>query len=77
MNCYWLRCPDYDCYEDRRAIDFTARLDAQYEPTKNQFASKPEGLQQFRDQGWKALGKDNSDLSGLFLFRHYFESYIE
>ena len=32
-----------------------------------QFAKKPEGLRQFRDHRLKALGKENSDLSGLFL----------
>ena len=43
----------------------------------NQFAKKPEGLRQFREHRWKALGGENPDLSGLFLFRHYFESYTE
>ena len=45
--------------------------------TKNQFGKQPEGLRQFRDRRWKALGEENSDLSGHFLFRQYFESYIE
>ena len=43
----------------------------------NQFGKQPEGLQQFRDHRWKNLGEENSDLSVQFLFRHYFESYIE
>ena len=43
----------------------------------NQFANEPEGLRHFRDHRWKALNEENPDLSGLFLFRHYFESYIE
>ena len=34
--------------------------------TNNQFANESE-----------RLGKENPDLSGLFLFRHYFKSYIE
>ena len=45
--------------------------------TKNQFANKPEGLRHFRDHRWKALGEENPILSGLFLFRHHFESYTE
>ena len=44
---------------------------------KNQFGKQPEGLRRFRDHRWKALGEENSDLVGLFLFRQYFESYIE
>ena len=43
----------------------------------NQFANEPEGLRHFRDHRWKALGEENPILSGFFLFRHYFESYIE
>ena len=46
-----------------------------YEPAKNQFANEPEGLRHFRDHRWKALGEENADLLGLFLFGHYFESY--
>ena len=42
--------------------------------TKNPFSDKLKGLRQFRDHRWKSLGKENSDLSRLFLFRHYFES---
>ena len=45
--------------------------------TKNQFGKQPEGLRQFRDRRWKALGEKNSDLSSLFLFEQYFERYIE
>ena len=41
---------------------FTARLDVQYEPTKNQFVSEPEGLQHFRDHRWKALGEESPNL---------------
>ena len=33
---------------------------------KNQFADEPEGLQQFQDHRWKALGGENLDLTGLF-----------
>ena len=55
----------------------TAGLNVQYEPMKNQFPDEPEGFRQFRDHRWKALGKENSDLSGLSLFGHYFESCIE
>ena len=44
---------------------------------KNQFTNEPEGLRHFRDHRWKALGEENSILSGPFLFRHYFESYTE
>ena len=55
----------------------TTGLPINYTPTKNQFASKPEGLRQIRDHRWKALDKENSDLNDTFLFGHYFESYIE
>ena len=55
----------------------TAGLPISETHTKNQFGKQPEGLRQFRDHRWKALGEENSDLSGLFLFRQYFESYIE
>ena len=41
---------------------YTAGLPFSHEPTKKQFASKPEGLQQFRDHRWKAPGGENSDL---------------
>ena len=34
-------------------------------------------LRHFRDHRWKALGEENPHLSGPFLFRHYFESYVE
>ena len=30
------------------------------------FANKPEELRQFQDHRWKALGKKNSDLPGIF-----------
>ena len=53
----------------------TAGLPIRYQPTNNQFAGEPEGLRHFWDHHWKALGKENSDLPGLFLFRRYFESY--
>ena len=43
--------------------------------TNNQFDKQPEGLRHFRDHRWKALDEENPLLSGLFLFRHYFESY--
>ena len=45
----------------------TAGLLIRYTHTKNQFADEPEGLRHFRDHRWKALSKENSDLSGLFL----------
>ena len=45
--------------------------------TNNQFANEPERLRHFRDNRWKALGEENPILSSPFLFRHYFESYIE
>ena len=34
----------------------------QQDAHKNQFANEPEGLRQFRDHRWKALGKENPDL---------------
>ena len=55
----------------------TAGLPIGYTHTKHRFADEPEGLRRFRDHRGKALGEENPDLSGLFLFRHYFESYIE
>ena len=45
--------------------------------TQKYFANEPEGLQHLRDHSWKALGEENPNHLGLFLFRHYFESYIE
>ena len=54
---------------------FTAGLPIGQTHAKNQFFKQPEGLRQFRDHRWKALGGENSDLSDLFLFGHYFESY--
>ena len=63
--------------ENNRSINSgsTAGLLISYTHTNNQFANEPEGLRHFRDHRWKALGEENPDLSGLFLFRHYFESY--
>ena len=37
----------------------TAGLSVNYKPTKNQFASEPEELRQFRDHRWKSLGEKN------------------
>ena len=34
--------------------------------TKNQFASEPDGLRQFRVHRWKTLGEEKSDLPGPF-----------
>ena len=68
----WVSAP-VECF----AKSSTAGLLISYEPTNNQFANEPEGLRHFRDHRWKALGEENLILSGLFLFRHYFESYIE
>ena len=45
----------------------TAGLDPQKKHTKNQVPDEPEGLRQFRDHHWKALGEENSDLLGIFL----------
>ena len=58
-------------------VEVTAGLDVEYKPAKNQFSNEPKGLQHFLDHRWKALGEENLNLLGLFLFRHYFESYIE
>ena len=41
---------------------------------KKQFASKPEGLRQFRDHCWKGLNEENSDLPGLFSCDHFLTS---
>ena len=41
------------------------------EPTKNQFAGRPEGLRHFRDHRWKALGKENSNLPGSIFCDHF------
>ena len=35
--------------------------------TKNQFVSKPEGPQTLRGRHWKAFGRENRNLQGLFL----------
>ena len=43
-------------------MHYTAGLDIQYEPTKNQFTNETEGLRHFRDHRWKALDEENSDL---------------
>ena len=37
----------------------TAGLPTSETHTKNQFASEPEGLRQFRDHRWKALDEEN------------------
>ena len=54
-------------FKKQLAEDDTAKLDPQYTQMKNDFANKPKGLRRFRDHCWKALGKENSDLLGLFL----------
>ena len=63
--------------KERAADSSTAGLPISETHTKNQFRKQPEGLRQFRDHRWKALGEKNSGLSGQFLFRQYFEDYIE
>ena len=58
-------------------VRVTAGLDVQYELTKNQFANEPEGLRQFQDHRWKALGKENQDLLGLFLYNLFLTSFFK
>ena len=41
-------------------VEHTAGLPISKTHKKHQFADKPEGLRQFRDHHWKALGKENS-----------------
>ena len=60
-----------------QSCPFTAGLLISDTHTKNQPANAPEGLRHFRDHRWKFLGEENPDVSGLFLFGQYFESYIE
>ena len=50
-------------------IHTTARLTIPETHTKNYLANEPEGLRQVLDHRWKALGEENSDLLGPFLFR--------
>ena len=42
----------------------------------NQFANEPEGLRQFQDRRWKALGEENPDLSGLFFVKFIFDLFF-
>ena len=63
-------------YQQTQNYSHTDGLPIRYPHTENQFADEPEGLRHFRDHCWKTLGKENSGLSGLFLFRQYLESYI-
>ena len=44
--------------------------------TEHQFANEPEGLRKFRDHRWKALGEENSDLSGIFFCDHFLISHF-
>ena len=66
---------DNHCFSKNVSISrhqsVTAGLPISDTHTKNQFANGPEGLRHFRDHRWKALGEENPDLSGPFLFRHY------
>ena len=59
------------------SLHLTAGLPILWTHTNNQFSKQLEGLRHFRDHGWKVLGEENSELLRLFLFRQYFESYIE
>ena len=59
-----------------RAVLGTAGLPISETHTKNRFANEPEGLQQFQDRRWKALGKDNSDLPGTLLCDYFLTSYF-
>ena len=54
----------------------TAGLDAQYEPTKNQFQNEPEGLRQFQDHHRKAFGEENPNILGPILYDHFLASYF-
>ena len=47
-------------------VEHTAGLPISKTHKKHQFADKPEGLRQFRDHHWKALGKENLNLPGFF-----------
>ena len=76
----WRRLLNLRCWSTHRLntkLWNTAGIPISETHTKYQFCKQPEGLRPFRDHRWKALGEENSDLSGLFLFRQYFESYIE
>ena len=55
---------------------YTAGLLISYTHTNNQFAKQPEGLRQFRDHRWKALGEDNPDLRGIFFCDHFLASHF-
>ena len=48
----------------------------QRDALEKSFFKEPEGLRQFRDHRWKALGKKNSDLTGIFFCDHFFASYF-
>ena len=45
----------------------TAGLTISETHTKKLFANEPEGLRQFQDQRWKALGEENPNLPGIFV----------
>ena len=54
----------------------TAGLPISETHKKNQFTNEPEGLRQFRDHCWKALGENNLDLSGSIFCDHFLTSYF-
>ena len=49
----------YKLFEEQ---EDTAGLSISETHTENQFPNKPEGLRQFKNHRWKALGGENSDL---------------
>ena len=58
---------------NRVQLDWTSNTSRQ----KINLPANQKGYDTFETTRLKALGEENSDLPGLFLFRHYFESYIE
>ena len=52
----------------------TAELPIEETHTKNQFADETEGLRQFHEHRWKALGEENSDIPGIFFRDHVLTS---
>ena len=51
-----------DDFAQEFPVPSTAGLPILWTHTKKQFGKEPEGLRQFRDHSWKALGEENPNL---------------
>ena len=62
---YYRKLTPYYVHKDVLSNAITAGLDLQYEPTKKN-CRRTGYILQFQGNRWKALGEENSDLSGIF-----------